>query len=224
MKLVLYSGGSASSNRALFKEAQSQFLSRSQVTISFVPVESQYVEEDFRDFRSVVKGADPKQKWDLRCIAIDENFSKTKEKQLFSSDAIFLGGGNTYYFLKHLREKGLIAKLRAFVKRGGVLMGLSAGSILMTPNIVTASVPSVEADENDVGIQNLTALNLVPFEFVAHYEKTKKIDRELIEYSSHIKRPIYACTDGSGIVVKGKNLQFVGNVTVFYAGKKFPVQ
>lgn len=224
MKLVLHSGGSAYSNRALFKEAQRHFFSRSQATISFVPVDSQYIEEDFRDFCSVVKGADPGQKWNLRCVPIDGKFTRAQEKDLFSSDAIFLGGGNTYHFLKHLRKNGLISKLKAYVKKGGVLMGLSAGSILMTPNIVTASVPSVEADENDVGLENLTALNLVPFEFVAHYEKSKKIDKELIEYSTHIKRPIYACADGAGIVVKGKSLQFVGNVTVFYSGKKFPVQ
>jgi dipeptidase E len=156
----------------------------------------------------------------FRQIPINKNWNAKKEQALLSADVIFLGGGNTYYFLKHLRDRGLVAKLKNFAKRGGILLGLSAGSILMTPSVGTAAVPSVDCDENDVGIKNKRAMGLVPFEFSPHYVKSKKSDAELKRYSRKITHPIYACADGEGLVVRNGKLNFVGRVSVFRGGKK----
>lgn len=221
MKLVFYSGGNSRANRSLAREALHLLHPRRNPSIAFVPADADYADEDFREFcRSFSHAGITK----LSCISIDANFTKEREKELFQNDAIFLGGGNTFYFLQHLRKQKLLPKLRAFAKNGGLLMGLSAGSILMTPNIGTAIVPTLEADENEVGIKDFRALSLVPFEFVAHYDGGKKTDKELLEYSKGVKYPVYACADGQGIVVKGSSLQFVGNIAVFHSGKKFLLQ
>ena len=63
--------------------------------------------------------------------------------ELLKSDLIFLGGGNTFYFLKHLKSTGLIDELKTFAANGGVLCGLSAGAIIMTPHVHTASFPTL---------------------------------------------------------------------------------
>lgn len=221
MNLVLYSGGFGRDNRALALEVDQLLRRKRNPVVTFVPTSSEDAEPDFRDCKRQLAGARIKK---FHCIPVDRPLSEEQEETLFASDGIFLGGGNTFYLLKSLRDRRLLDKFRAFVMRGGVLMGLSAGSIVLTPNVATASVPSVEADDNDVGLTNLKALGLVPFEFSPHYEPGRRVDSELLEHSRRVKRPIYACADGEGIVVRDGAIRFVGRVTVFHRGQKYSLQ
>lgn len=220
MKLALYSGGTNKENRTLVKEALS-LIEGKNPSVAFVPVHGEDAEDEFRAFRRQFAGSHVK---DFRCVPIDGPLTAKQEKSLFSADAIFLGGGNTYYFLKHLKARKLMPKFRAFVKRGGVLMGLSAGSILMTPSIMTAAVPVVDSDDNEVGLTDMKALGLVPFEFSPHYYESKVVDKELKEYSKSLPHPIYACADGQGIIVRNGTIHFVGQVSVFHNGAKYRIQ
>ena len=220
MKLVLYSGGYGRENQALASQVAKLLRQpgKRAPVITFVPNCSEDAEPDFRDCQRQLAGIG---RAEFQCIAIDRALSREEEETLFSSDGIFLGGGNTFYLLHSLKEQRLLSKFRAFVARGGVLMGLSAGSIVLTPSVETAQVPSFEADDNDVGLTNLKALDLVPFEFSPHYQPNKKADAELLSHSRKVKRPIYACADGEGIVVRDGAIHFVGNVTVFHRGQKY---
>ncbi len=221
MNLVLYSGGFGRDNRALAQEVGELLQKKKNPVVTFVPGYFADSECDFRDFKRNLAGSGVKK---FRCIPIDQPLSKADAETLFASDAIFIGGGNTFYILHHLRARRLLGKLRAYVKEGGVLMGLSAGSILMTPNVMTAQVPSLEADDNDVGLRDLNALGLVPFEFSPHYQPGRRVDAELLSHSKNVDQPIYACADGQGIVVRDGNIHFVGRVTVFHRGFKYALQ
>lgn len=218
MNLVFYSGGTSRENRSLSQEVALLLAAKSNPRVAFIPAEGSYAREDFRDFRRQLSRTGVE---DFLCIPIDDTLDPAAEKELFRSDAIFLGGGNTYYFLRNVRKHGLLPKFRAFVKRGGILMGLSAGSILMTPSIMTAAVPRSESDENEVGLTDMKALGLVPFEFAPHYAPSRRGDAELLRYSKKLSHPIYACADGEGIVVRNGSIRFVGNVSVFHRGRKY---
>ncbi len=218
MKLVLYSGGYSRDNQALAVEVADLLRKKRSPVITFVPNCSEGAEPDFRDCQRQLAGTGIKK---FHCVPIDRPLSLEEEETLFSSDGIFLGGGNTFYLLHSLKERRLLNKFRAFVMSGGVLMGLSAGSIVLTPSVETAQVPSFEADENEVGLTSLKALGLVPFEFSPHYQPSRKADAELLSHSKRVKRPIYACADGEGIVVRDGAIRFVGNVTVFHRGQKY---
>jgi dipeptidase E len=221
MKLVFYSGGYGRENQALAAEVADLLGRKRGPVVTFVPNCSEDAEPDFRDCKRQLAGIGIRS---FHCIPIDRPLSPEEEETLFSSDGIFLGGGNTFYLLHSLKERRLLNKFRAFVRKGGVLMGLSAGSIVLTPNVMTAQVPSFEADDNDVGLTDLSALDLVPFEFSPHYQQSRKIDAELLSHSKRIKRPIYACADGEGIVVRDGAVRFVGRVTVFHRGRKYSLQ
>lgn len=84
---------------------------------------------------------------------------------LFECDIIHLCGGNTFEYLHHLGASGLISRLQAFVEAGGHLVGVSAGAILMTPDIATAAYCG---DEAVVPFQTTRGLNLVPFHLLVH--------------------------------------------------------
>jgi dipeptidase E len=139
------------------------------------------------------------------------------------SDAIHLGGGNTFYFLNSLRKAKLIGHLRRFAERGGLLTGLSAGAIMMTENIDLAGYPEFDRDENNVGIKNPSALNLVDFSFFPHFRNSSRYDAVFKKYSKLKIKMVYACPDGAGIVVNGDEIRFIGKTFAFGRGQKFTI-
>lgn len=55
-----------------------------------------------------------------------------------SVDAVYLEGGNTYYLRHHLRQSGADGLLLSYVARGAVIVGVSAGSIVLGKTVQTA--------------------------------------------------------------------------------------
>jgi dipeptidase E len=82
------------------------------------------------------------------------------------ADALFVGGGNTYALLKRLKEARLVEPIRERVRAGMPYIGSSAGSNVAGPTILTTN------DWNVVGLQEFTALGLVPFNVNPHYLET----------------------------------------------------
>jgi dipeptidase E len=157
---------------------------------------------------------------EFQCLPVDTPFSARDLKQALKSDVIYLAGGNTFYLLNHLKKSGMMPELKKFVKSGGVLAGLSAGALIMTPTIKLAEIPKFEADDNDVGLKDLRGLGLTSFEFFPHYSPYKNRDLILTRYSKKTKFPIYASSDGGGIVIDGDQFAVHGKVTLFYQGDK----
>ncbi len=216
MKLVFYGGGDGHDNKALDK-ALINLSNNKKPQITYIPSCSYENDLDFKDF---VKQYSQYRLTKFVYFPIDIPFDKVVYKEALNSDIIHLSGGNTFYFLKHLRKTGILNDLKTFVKKGGILTGLSAGAIIMTPNIATASFPEFDCDENEENLVNYSSLNLVPFEFFPHYRNSKRYDNELINHSKKLDKPVYACPDGSGIVINNELMSFVGKAYCFYKGKK----
>lgn len=126
---------------------------------------------------------------------------------LFSCDAIHLSGGHTGGFLRRLRKAGLIGPLRDWARAGGVLLGTSAGALLMTPTIATDALFSGGRPED---VDDGAALDLVPFEFFPHLDADADYLPALLRYSRTTPRPIFACRDGDGVVVNGARIACIG--------------
>lgn len=144
-------------------------------------------------------------------LELNDNYQSERVSQLFACDGIHLSGGNTFHFLYWLRKRGLMQPLLDFVKRGGVLIGVSAGAIMMTPEISSSTfcadvpLPGEEMDD-------LSALNLVDFAFFPHTDCFPQHEAQMIAYSHGHDRPIYGCANGDGIVVDGDIVEFLGRV------------
>ena len=50
-------------------------------------------------------------------------------------DVIYLCGGDAKYLLKRVRERGSDRKLLSFVRQGGVVVGVSAGSMIFADDM-----------------------------------------------------------------------------------------
>ena len=157
---------------------------------------------------------------DFLCLPVDQSPSKTEIQLALKSDIIYLAGGNTFYFLKHLQESGMMPHLKRFAERGGVLAGLSAGGLIMSPTVALAADQGLGPDENEVKQKDFQGLGLFPFEFSPHFEKSKKQIQAHLAYSKKTTHPIWAVEDGSGIVINGNEISLMGTAEVYFRGNR----
>ena len=128
------------------------------------------------------------------------------ERILADKDIVFVNGGNTFYLLHWVRRSGFDKVLSHFLLRGGLYVGVSAGSYIVCPTIEQATWK--HQDRNRVGMIDFTALNLVPFLITAHFEEKY---RTIVEQAAKMTDyPIVALTDRQAIVVHGKKVQIIG--------------
>lgn len=131
---------------------------------------------------------------------------ETWEDILKNSDVIYIEGGNTYYLLAELRKSELDTSLIKYLG-DKVYVGVSAGSIVVAPDISNASVEP--ADHNDVGITDLKGLDWVDFEVSPHTIDLVPL-QNVEEYAADIKRKLYAYDDNSAVLVNNAELKIIG--------------
>jgi dipeptidase E len=206
-KLILYSDQLAGENKEIDNELLN-ILNKKNPSIAYIPscsdLSRKYFYPKVEYYKSL--GIDNIQYFDL-----DLEYDESKISEIFKCDAIHLSGGNTFYFLHLLRKRGLIEHLQSYVNGGGVLIGISAGSILMTKTIEISGYGE-NSDENIIGIENKSALGLVDFEFMPHWDGTEKFLNFVRSYAAHKNTIVYVCKDGDGIVVDNDNVKLIGNV------------
>lgn len=219
MKLALYSGGHDFENKEMDRNLL-EVVGKKNPKAAFIPASSFLSHLDFKEYVSQYKRYGVKR---FIHFPVDTSFSEVLRQEVLSSDIIHLSGGNTYYFIKHLRKAKMLKELKDFVARGGVLTGLSAGAIIMTRSIHTAGFPEFDRDENEDQVKNLRGMGLVNFEFFPHYRNSLRYDKEILKYSMKTHNPIYGCPDGSGVLISEGERRFVGKCFCFFRGKKFMI-
>lgn len=202
-KLFLTSAG-------LVKETRDAFLkllatNPSEITVAFIPTAAD-PEEDKRfvekDKQLIYEIGMKIQEIDLK----NENEHSLLQKVL-PLQVIYIEGGNTFYLLDWIRKSGFDKVLRKFIDEGKIYVGVSAGSILVGPNIELSNWKH-DWDKNIVNLQDLTGLNLVPFAISPHFAEE---DRALLEQKSKtVNYPLVALNDTQAILVNGAHVKIEG--------------
>lgn len=160
---------------------------------------NKYILRQFRQFKGI--------NIPERNITFFQLDRKVTPKDLKDLDVIFVFGGNTFEYLDRIKKTGLDKLIKSFIKKGGVYLGLSAGSYVVCPTIEAASWK--HADRNTVGLKDLRGLNLVPFLITAHFEEEL---RPVIEKAAkNTKYQTIALTDKQAMLINGKNKQIIGS-------------
>jgi len=124
---------------------------------------------------------------------------------LAATDAIFIGGGNTFRLLSALHATGLLAAVREQVGAGMPYLGASAGSNVACPTIRTTNdMPIVQPVSFD-------ALGLVPFQINPHYvdadpastHQGETRPRRIAEFLELNDVPVLGLREGSWLQVSG---------------------
>lgn len=135
------------------------------------------------------------------------------------AEALSVGGGNTFRLVDALHRLGLLEPIRARVRSGMPYMGVSAGSNVACPTLMTT---------NDMPIlqpPSFEALGLVPFqinahwfpghprveeggELVEHFGETR--DERIAEYHEHNDRTVIGLREGAWLRMEGERIELVG--------------
>ena len=92
-----------------------------------------------------------------------------KPELLEKYNVIYINGGNPFYLLYHMKKSGADLILKDISKQNTVIVGVSAGAIILGPNIevINYFTPQI----NTVDMQVLTALGLTNKTIFPHYDR-----------------------------------------------------
>lgn len=117
-------------------------------------------------------------------------------KRVNTFDVVYFCGGNTFYLLYHIRKTGTDKLIKKFVKKPGrVYVGVSAGSMIVGPNIDLAE----PFDANEVHLKDKTGLQLIKTMVSPHYCEEERAFIE--EYERKTKQRIVPLTDNQALLV-----------------------
>ena len=125
---------------------------------------------------------------------------------LTNFDGVFVNGGSTFRLLKSIRESGFQNVLKKLLPSGFLYIGASAGSYVVCPNINTALWEEQIFDH--CGLEDFSAMNLVPFLMFAHYKpRYEELIREKV---SGTKYPVKILSDDQALFVQGDTSTLLG--------------
>lgn len=152
----------------------------------------------WNEYKSICKDVE------MKYFDLSDKFNDNDLKSVLKFKVMHLSGGNTYQFLKYIRERNFELIIKEFVANGGLLIGVSAGAILMTPTIAISETAN---DTNESDLKDLNGLNFVPFEIYPHFKNTQDEIDKITKYSENSDFSIYILDDSSGIFVNEKNTE-----------------
>jgi dipeptidase E len=135
-----------------------------------------------------------------------DSFEEIAEK-ISNTDLIYLPGGITRILVERIRNAKAKSLLRKYNK---VIIGNSAGALALCREYILT-----KNKHNPVTTVNF-GFGLVDFSVSVHYDASR--DEELGKLST--KRKIYAIPERCALVYDDGNLSFIGDVYLFYEGKK----
>lgn len=129
-----------------------------------------------------------------------------------STDAVFIGGGNTFRLLSRLYEQGLMEPIRERALAGMPYVGTSAGSNVACVTIRTTNdMPIVQPPSFD-------ALNLVPFNLNPHYQDPdprsthmgETREERLLQFLEDNDKVVVGLREGAMLRIDGQDIRLLG--------------
>lgn len=148
---------------------------------------------------------------DVIYFDLGQEFNKENIPDLMSCDLVHLSGGDPENFLALVKQRSFTEHLKTFLKKGGVLTGISAGAMILTPSLGLLDVDS----RKSLTSKPKPALKMVDFEFYPHFKEDDSTTRALANYARIRKTRVYACDDDGGIVVRQGEVTTLGRVSCF---------
>jgi dipeptidase E len=138
--------------------------------------------------------------------------SDTREA-IEQTDAIFVGGGNTFRLLKALQDLDLLDRIRRKVKDGAPYIGSSAGSNVAGPTIkTTKDMPIVQPRSFD-------SLGLVPFQISPHFQDPdpnsthmgETQEERILQFLEENQTPVVGIREGAWLVCENSAVTLKGD-------------
>ena len=170
--------------------------------VAYMPLASLYTEKWHALNEDAFKGLG-------RLVEINAELMTEKEIENIIRDTalVYITGGNTFLLNHRLHVSGVMPYLKKKVQNGLPVVGVSAGTIVCGPNILTSR------DMNTVETNHFNGLQVSPFNFLPHYPKDaygqSVLDDWLRDYHFFHDNPVLMLCDDAYIKVDGKKTSLV---------------
>lgn len=183
-----------------------KFLGDAVKNIAFIPFAS--VNADYEVYTNNVRAGLSSLPYNIQTAGNADAYSLIE-----NSDAIMVGGGNTFKLLHDLYDLGLVSLIQDKVNSGTPYIGWSAGSNITGTTICTT---------NDMPIINpgsFNALGFLPFQINPHYYNQplsgfngETRDQRLAEFLQlNPSTPIVALPEGTALLIDDGRLKLLGS-------------
>ncbi|OCN00556.1 hypothetical protein A7X67_17085 [Clostridium sp. W14A] len=139
------------------------------------------------------------------------DFDADAPSKLLQYDVVEIIGGNPFYLLKSMKNSNCERVLAELV-RHNILIGISAGSIVLQSDINLIAQYSPEMNQN-VGLSDLTGFHLTNIEILPHYNKFlsrfEQFEERAKEYEKSQNRRVIRLNDGQCVLVDGDNYSVI---------------
>ena len=146
---------------------------------------------------------------DIEDIDLRKFNKQTLREKLQNKDIIYVNGGNTYYLIKYVKENGFGELLPKLLDQDKLYVGVSAGSVIMGPDISLASWTPNDEDVNQSYVNNSKGLSIVPFAIWPHFIESDEI--VIQEKTKEVSYPVIALTNQQAVLWKNNIYTVVGN-------------
>ncbi|MDO8443427.1 MAG: Type 1 glutamine amidotransferase-like domain-containing protein [Candidatus Azambacteria bacterium] len=126
------------------------------------------------------------------------DFENEGLKDLSQYDVIYVCGGNTFKLMKFAREMNFDNEVESLLKRDGIYIGVSAGSLIIGPSIQIAN--EIHPDINEVGLTDFNGFNIIDLIVFPHYSSEFEEEIKLFESKNNVK--IERLTNSQAILIK----------------------
>lgn len=197
MQLHLFSTPGKNDLRYVIEASRPYLKNKDDPIIAYLPLASLYAEKWLGVNESAFKGLAQ-----IKEVNAELMTQKEIEDIIRESALVYITGGNTFLLNHRLHSSGVMPYLKKKIQNGLPVIGVSAGMILCGPNILTSK------DMNTVETPHFDGLNLIPFNFFAHYADDgygqSVHDDWLGDYHFFHDNPVILSSDGAYVKVDGK--------------------
>jgi dipeptidase E len=202
MQLHLFSTPGENDLRYVIEASRPYLKDKDDPIVAYLPLASLYAERWLGANESAFKGLAQ-----IKEVNAELMTQKEIEDIIRESALVYIPGGNTFLLNHRLHISGVMPYLKKKIQNGLPVIGVSAGMILCGPNILTSK------DMNTVETPHFDGLNLVPFNFFAHFANDgygqSVHDDWLGDYHFFHDNSVILLSDGAYVKVDGKKTALV---------------
>lgn len=173
--------------------------------VVFIPTAS--INEGYTGYVGSARKLLKKMGANLTEIDISKEDFKTIEAVFEETDVIYFTGGNSFFLIDQLRKTGVDKLLKKELKKGKLMIGESAGSVICAPSI--SYIEIMDKKPEDYSQIDDNGLNLIDFYVLPHYLTSpfKKITATILKKFSDLK--ICPINNHQAIMVNGKESKII---------------
>lgn len=173
--------------------------------VVFIPTAS--INEGYTGYVGSARKLFKKMGANLTEIDISKEDFKTIEAVFEETDIIYFTGGNSFFLVDQLRKTGVDKLLKKELKKGKLMIGESACSVICAPSI--SYIEIMDEKPEDYSQIDDNGLNLIDFYVLPHYLTSpfKKITATILKKFSDLK--ICPINNHQAIMVNGKESKII---------------